>query len=115
MFGDAGSGGPETPLNNYMRAPTRNRPEQPHLEGGPHVIGLDLVYTGAQSFRHDNATNVAFLDGHTESLTVPFRGVYWEQAPSSIQSLLDYPSEGFLSEDDRLYNPNWLPATISSP
>lgn len=115
LFGDAGRGGPEAPLNNYMRAPTGNRPAQPHLGPGQHVVGLDLIYTGGQAFRHKGATNIAHLDGHTSGLNVPFLGERWEDAPTSIQSLLDYPNDGFLSNDDRLYNPNWSSATATTP
>jgi prepilin-type processing-associated H-X9-DG protein len=60
MFGD---GGREGGTNKYMRAPMNT------VEGD-----LDKVYTGGQAFRHQMATNVAYLDGHVAMARDPFKG-----------------------------------------
>ena len=83
--------------NKFMRAPLSNPRDASFSDGFRHA--------GVQGFRHKKTTNVAFCDGHAESL----REVYTETNQAS-QSILeehnqthDYPI-GFLSEDNRLYD-----------
>lgn len=89
MFGDGGwSGG----ANKFMRAPMNT------VEGD-----LPAVYAGGQAFRHQHRTNVAYLDGHVSSTGQPCRGVL--ATPSLLTEKMDYPRNGFLSDDDRAYDP----------
>jgi prepilin-type processing-associated H-X9-DG protein len=89
MFGDGGwKGG----ANKFMRAPG-------NIEGLP----LSVIYGGGQAFRHGHATNIAFVDGHVGSSDQPKQGLH--QTPALLSQYMDYPSNGFLSEDDRAYDP----------
>ena len=88
MFGDGGwSGG----TNKFMRAPMNE------IEGC-----LDIVYGGGQAFRHRKTTTVAYLDLHVAPASSPHAGAL---ANDSLLDLLDYPTNGFLSHDDRAYDP----------
>jgi len=88
VFGDGGwSGG----ANKFMRAPLNT------VEGN-----LFTVYAGGQAFRHDGATNICYLDGHTGSVAVPHEGPF---ATTQLLSIMGYPANGFLSEDDSAYDP----------
>ena len=89
MFGDAGRA---ESTNKYMRAPMNTE-----------HIGLDFVYAGGQAFRHQKATNVAYLDGHVSSAHSPFQGTL--ATDSLLTEEMDYPRNGFLSDDDRAYDP----------
>ena len=88
MFGDGGEisggmGGYKT--NRFMRAPKEN-------DGG-------LSCAGSQSFRHNGATIVGWLDGHVSTVTQQF------------QSNCEYDqweNNGFLSENDSAYDPRSL-------
>jgi prepilin-type N-terminal cleavage/methylation domain-containing protein/prepilin-type processing-associated H-X9-DG protein len=85
FFGDGGwSGG----ANKFMRAP---------LDAG---VPEGAVHAGAQAFRHLDATNLVYVDGHGEFTTQRFRKPGAEPA---IEALLGWPENGFLSEDDRAY------------
>jgi prepilin-type processing-associated H-X9-DG protein len=64
--------------------------------------GLSVTYTGAQAFRHQRTTCVAYLDGHVAPAGTPCRG---QLATPSNLLLLGYPENGFLSDDDRAYDP----------
>lgn len=88
VFGDGGwSGG----ANKFMRAPLNT------VEGN-----LFTVYAGGQAFRHDGATNICYLDGHTGSSATPHAGPY---ATQPLLTLLGHPANGFLSNDDSAYDP----------
>ncbi|MHC4766440.1 MAG: type II secretion system protein [Planctomycetota bacterium] len=89
LFGDGGRAGS---TNKYMRAPM-------NTEG----LDLGVVYTGGQAFRHQKATNVAYLDGHVGMAREPFRGGLATDA--LLRDKMDYPRNGFLSDDDRAYDP----------
>ncbi len=91
VFGDGGVVGGIA--NKFMRAPT-NEVEQ---------TGLGVIYGGGQAFRHAHATNVAYLDLHVAPASVPHRGT---RANDALIELLDYPDNGFLSDDDTAYDPN---------
>lgn len=87
LFGEGGfSGG----TNKFMRSP---------------VHDVELAYAGAQAFRHRGWSNVGWIDGHVAAIGQPRRGTYWSQLPPHMQALLDYPSNGFLSEGDEAYDP----------
>jgi prepilin-type processing-associated H-X9-DG protein len=89
MFGDGGRGGG---TNKFMRAPSRREPG----------ITLDEVYSGGQAYRHLGSTNVAFVDGHVSTRNDPRPGPH---ATDELLRLLDHPRNGFLSDDDRAYEP----------
>ena len=88
-----GCGGYAGGANKFMRAPSSPR-------GHP----LAVTYAGAQAFRHHgHCSNVAFLDGHVASVDRPHRG---ELATDQLlEKVLQYPENGFLSDDDRAYRP----------
>ncbi|MDA1007810.1 MAG: type II secretion system protein [Planctomycetota bacterium] len=89
LFGDAGWAGG---TNRFMRAPGNS------VEGD-----LSMVYAGGQSFRHLGGSNVAFLDGHCSTAPTPFRGIH--ATDEIAKSILDFPKNGFLSDDDSAYDP----------
>lgn len=80
LFGD---GQWASGANKYMRSP---RPHPGDLFGARHA--------GTQGFRHRGATNVAFCDGHAESLRTRYTG----------GSNFVAEGTGFLSEDNSLYD-----------
>jgi prepilin-type N-terminal cleavage/methylation domain-containing protein/prepilin-type processing-associated H-X9-DG protein len=89
MFGCGGYAGG---ANKFMRAPG-------NPEGGSRYV----TYAGAQAFRHGDATVVAFLDGHVEQRNRPHAGIDPDEA--LLESVMDYPDNGFLSDDDKAYDP----------
>lgn len=81
VFGDGGySGG----ANKFMRSP------QP----SPSDAFFSARYAGAQAFRHQDATNAVFADGHGRTLHERFTAGDPNVAPGT----------GFLSEDNELYD-----------
>ena len=74
--------------NKYMRAPFPGR------DAG----AFSDFHAGTQGFRHADATNVAFADGHCESLKRRFTTSTAESMPKIA------PGTGFLSADNRLYD-----------
>lgn len=89
MFGDgAWKGG----ANKFMRAPLNSEHQS-----------LGIIYSGGQAFRHARWSNVAFVDGHVGSLNKPHAGAL--ATPANLDQKMDYPRNGFLSDDDRLYDP----------
>jgi prepilin-type processing-associated H-X9-DG protein/prepilin-type N-terminal cleavage/methylation domain-containing protein len=89
VFGDGGRAGG---TNKFMRAPMNS-------EG----CGVDVVYAGGQAFRHQKTTNVAYLDGHVGIVGTPCEGLLATQR--LLSDKMDYPRNGFLSDDDRAYDP----------
>jgi prepilin-type processing-associated H-X9-DG protein len=84
LFGDAEySGG----ANRYMRAPF-------FAPGEPAVAR----FAGTQGFRHRGRTNVAFCDGHVDSL----KGRFTDTIPSDQSKIA--PRTGFLSRDNSAYD-----------
>ena len=89
MFGCGGfSGG----ANKFMRAPL-----------SPNNWPLSLVYSGAQAFRHQGCTNVAYIDGHVGSVSQAKKG--GRATEMLLNQVMDYPEHGFLSDDDSAYDP----------
>ena len=85
LFGD---GQYEGGANKYMRAPVREKA----FDGS----GKSTRLAGTQGFRHRGKTNVAFCDGHVESLRKPYTA---DGSPGNTA-----PGCGFLSPDNRLYS-----------
>ena len=90
LYGDAGW---RNGANKFMRAPSNT------VESD-----LGMVYAGGQSFRHaGGCCNVVHLDGHCERYTMPCAGA---DAPEDLlRDIMDFPRNGFLSEDDSRYDP----------
>jgi prepilin-type processing-associated H-X9-DG protein/prepilin-type N-terminal cleavage/methylation domain-containing protein len=76
--------------NKYMRSPLRSPTEESftYADGGP------ARAAGTQGYRHRGATNVAFCDGHAETLRARFTAGNSHVAEGT----------GFLSEDNSLYD-----------
>jgi prepilin-type N-terminal cleavage/methylation domain-containing protein len=83
-----GDGGWRGGTNKFMRAPQD--------EGATEAT----VHAGAQAFRHLDATCVTAVDGHGRFTRERFRK---PGARRSSESILGWPHNGFLSEDDRAY------------
>jgi hypothetical protein len=89
IFGCAGR---REGTNKFMRAPENS------VEGN-----LTEVYSGGQAFRHNGATTVAVIDGSVNRIADPHAGVH---ATDELKTMfLDYPRNGFLSDDDSAYRP----------
>ena len=89
LFGDGGwLGG----ANKFMRSPENS------VEGS-----LQTIYSGGQAFRHQRRTNIAFLDGHIDASERKHRGVH--ATDQLLTTIMDYPRNAFLSDDDRSYDP----------
>lgn len=78
--------------NKFMRAPSAT------VEND-----LGMVYAGASAFRHRGQCNVAWLDGHVAIVDEPAQGS--RATPALLKSPLDWPRNGFLSNDDASYDP----------
>ncbi len=83
-----GDGGWASGANKFMRAP---------LDTG---VAEGTVHAGAQAYRHAGRTTVVYVDGHGRSTNDRFRK---PGAHPFSESLIDWPNNGFLSEDDRAY------------
>lgn len=91
IFGDGGI--VAGVANKFMRAPEASAESS-----------LQQVYAGGQAFRHHMTTNVAFLDLHVAPRGTPCPGA---RATPGLLDLMGYPANGFLSDDDRAYDPLW--------
>lgn len=89
-----GEGGWKGGANRYMRAP-----------GNTVEFNLGTVYAGGQAFRRRGATHVAWLDGHTSIVSQPHEGMHAAAWPALLASVMDFPRNGFLGEDDAAYAP----------
>ena len=85
-----GEGGTRTSTNKFMRSPTQE---------------MELCYGGAQAFRHRGRSNVCWIDGHVSAEETPRRGQHFDALPSHLTDLLQFPANGFLSENDDAYDP----------
>ncbi|HTW94228.1 MAG TPA: prepilin-type N-terminal cleavage/methylation domain-containing protein [Tepidisphaeraceae bacterium] len=93
LFGD---GQYASGANKYMRCPLGGPVDLAYYSAGS--TGLqEFVAAGTQGFRHAGRTNVAFCDGHAESL----KDSYTASNPYVAAGT------GFLSPDNRLYDPLW--------
>jgi prepilin-type processing-associated H-X9-DG protein len=87
LFGD---GEYAAGANKFMRSPLPS----------PADIGFAGRTAGTQGYRHLGKTNVAFVDGHAESWAKCFDGGFGTEVA---------PGTGFLSQDNRAYDPQWQP------
>ena len=86
-----GVGGRRDGTNKFMRSPVNAGPE------------YDIAYAGAQAF--PMGSNVGRVDGSVVTVQLPHRGVYADQLPAWIVDQLDFPRNGFLSDDATAYDP----------
>lgn len=92
LFGD---GGQSNSTNRFMRAPFGWAGDQSTAPGG------------AQAFRHRGATNVAFADGHAESLSIRPENRFPTTGPWASDPLLKIrvgKNNGYLSQDNSAYD-----------
>ncbi len=89
VFGDGGRVGG---TNKFMRAPMNTEGHHPQT-----------IYSGGQAFRHQKSTTVAYVDCHVGIVNAPARGRLATDA--LLEDMMDYPRNGFLSEDDSAYDP----------
>jgi prepilin-type N-terminal cleavage/methylation domain-containing protein/prepilin-type processing-associated H-X9-DG protein len=87
-----GTGGRLGGVNKFMRSP---------VNAGS---GYDTAYAGGQSFP-EGASNVGWIDGHVSTRRNPYQGAHWEALPSWLTDSLDWPNNGFLSDDAFAYDP----------
>jgi prepilin-type N-terminal cleavage/methylation domain-containing protein/prepilin-type processing-associated H-X9-DG protein len=87
-----GCGGYAAGANKFMRAPSN-----------PEMHPLSVTYAGGQAFRHSGATSIAFIDGHVGSSEQAHKGVH--ATPELLEIVMYFPRHGFLSDDDRAYDP----------
>jgi len=87
-----GEGGWRGGANKFMRAPSAN------VEGD-----LPTVYGGGQAFRHSGCTHVCYLDGHVGGACDCNDGVH--SPPALLESVMGFPRNGFLSDNDFPYDP----------
>jgi len=89
LFGDGqGTAGP----NRFMRAPILPEPGT-----GGDVVAENTRAAGTQGFRHNGQTNVAWADGHADTLPTPFTTT----GPTQV---FVARNTGFLSADNSLYD-----------
>lgn len=87
-----GEGGWRGGANKFMRAPMNS------VEND-----LQTIYAGTQAFRHRGCTHLCFVDGHVAGHCECHEG---PQATAPLLSgVADFPRNGFLSDDDALYDP----------
>jgi prepilin-type processing-associated H-X9-DG protein len=89
MFGDAGYA---SGANKFMRAPF---PPPDEFDDGLSAAGR---VAGTQAFRHFGRANIAFVDGHVESMET----IYTDTDPAGAGKIA--PGTGFLSADNSMYS-----------
>ncbi|MGD0461218.1 MAG: DUF1559 domain-containing protein [Tepidisphaeraceae bacterium] len=82
LFGD---GQYSAGANKFMRSPFPGPDDT--------VFGFNAAWAGTQGFRHRGGTNIAFCDGHAETLYQRFTALYPQVAAGT----------GFISKDNSLY------------
>lgn len=80
--------------NKFMRSPVNASPQD-----------MATACAGTQGFHYAGSTNFACVDGHVEGSNVPYRGQHFDELPASLSALVDWPRNGFLSNDARRYDP----------
>lgn len=87
-----GQGGWASGANKFMRAP-----------GNREQTSLATLYAGGQAFRTPRGTLVAYVDGHVAAVSTAQPGP--RATPAALESIMNYPENGFLSRDDSAYDP----------
>ncbi len=91
-----GLGGTATGTNKYMRSPRH------HQHSEMQNLALQTIYAGAQAFRYQGSTFVAYADGRIGSVEQPRKG---ELATDALLQQMGWPNNGFLSDDASAYRP----------
>ena len=89
MFGTAGRRGG---TNKFMRAP-----------GNREGLDAGTLVSGVQSFRAGGSSPTVYLDGHTGAPTDSHAGP--DAYAEAREQWMDWPRNGFLSDDDDAYDP----------
>ncbi|HWB19926.1 MAG TPA: DUF1559 domain-containing protein [Phycisphaerales bacterium] len=89
MFGE---GGWKSGANKFMRAP-----------GNSENLPLNLLYAGGQAFRHAGHTHAVCIDGHVADFEHPRKGTL--ATDPLLMQIMSFSDNGFLSDDDSLYDP----------
>jgi prepilin-type N-terminal cleavage/methylation domain-containing protein/prepilin-type processing-associated H-X9-DG protein len=93
LFGDGGwKGG----ANKFMRSPFI-------IDDNGNQITSSVYYGGGQAFRHRGYANVVYLDGHSATINRPCAGKL--ATDSMLDEIMDFPANGFLSDDLAAYDP----------
>ena len=88
-----GCGGRRGGTNKFMRAP-----------GNDELLALSTIYSGGQHFGHvGGTTTAAWIDGHVSVVHTSHEGIH--ATPALLEQFMDHPRNGFLSQDDRSYDP----------
>ncbi len=87
-----GLGGYSGGANKFMRSPDN-----------PNNTDLWSICSGAQARRYGDATNVAYLDGHVQSIELLHDGPGADN--EQLRDLLGAPENGFLTNDGSAYDP----------
>ncbi|MCH2161800.1 MAG: type II secretion system GspH family protein [Phycisphaerales bacterium] len=80
--------------NKFMRSPVNASPQD-----------MATAYAGTQGFHYAGSTNFACVDGHVEGSSTPCRGLHFDDLPGSMTDMVDWPRNGFLSNDASRYDP----------
>ncbi|MEE2906568.1 MAG: type II secretion system protein [Planctomycetota bacterium] len=80
--------------NKFMRSPVNASPQD-----------MSMAYAGTQGFHYSGKTQFVCVDGHVEAMGTPCRGLHFESLPQALTDLMDWPRNGFLSEDAARYDP----------
>lgn len=91
-----GLGGTAAGTNKYMRSPRH------HQHSEMQNLALQTIYAGAQAFRYQGSTYVAYADGRIGSVEQPRKG---ELATDMLLQQMGWSSNGFLSNDASAYRP----------
>ncbi len=87
LIGDGGYG---AGANKFMRAP---------YDGSP--LGAMGIHAGGQAYRHADTTNVAWADSHVTTTRTRAKR---SDASAAMLGFQGWPDNGFLGEDNRLYD-----------
>ncbi|MCH2133379.1 MAG: type II secretion system GspH family protein [Phycisphaerales bacterium] len=80
--------------NKFMRSPVNASPQD-----------ASTAYAGCQGFHYAGSTTFACIDGHVERSATPFQGQHFDELPDWMTSAMDWPRNGFLSDDAARYDP----------
>jgi type II secretory pathway pseudopilin PulG len=86
-----GMGGRRGGVNKFMRSPENVG------------TGYDLAYAGGQAF--PNGSNWVGVDGSVWTSQLPHKGMHADALPVWIVDQLNFPRNGFLSDDASAYDP----------
>lgn len=71
--------------------------------GNSENLPLNLLYAGGQAFRHAGHTHAVCIDGHVADFEHPRKGTL--ATDPLLMQIMSFSDNGFLSDDDSLYDP----------